>query len=252
MIDRRDVLRLAAAAAGAAALRSPAGAADRPLRVLCWSELTEPKSVYPKGIHGAVAEAISRRPEIRATVASLEDPEQGLSDSVLAETDVITWFGHQKHGQVRDDRVEAIVRRMRENGLGFLALHSSHYSKVLKKALDCTGNLGGVGDGGRETVYVVNPTHPIASGVTDFVIPQEEYYDEPFGVPEPHALVFFSVFEKPARTGRVARFRSGACWEVGRGRLFYFRPGHETFPTFHMPEVHRILTNAVLWLGRRV
>lgn len=249
-MNRRELLG-AAALAGAAVIESRAAAEERPVRVLCWSEVTEPASVYPNGIHGCVAEHLNKQPGIRARVASLTDPEQGVSDEVLAETDVLAWFGHQKHGQVRDDRVDAIVRRMNDHGLGFLALHSSHYSRVLKKSLNTTGNLGGVGDGGKETVYVVNPAHPIAKGVSHFTLPIEEYYDEPFGVPEPDALVLFSVFEKPNKKGGAPTFRSGCCFEVGKGRLFYFRPGHETFPTFFHPEVQKILANATLWLARR-
>jgi trehalose utilization protein len=256
-MDRRTLLGAAAGIAGAGVIGSiarQAEAQNNPLRVLCWSEWTEPKNVYPNGIHGTVAECLNKIPNVKATVASLSDPEQGLSDSALAEVDVMTWFGHQKHGQVRDDRVDAVVKRIKENGMGFLALHSSHYSKVLKKALNCTGDLGGdiVGDGGKETVYVVNRKHPIAKGVTDFTIPEEEFYDEPFGIPEPDELVFFSVFEKKGKNGNNRVFRSGACWEVGKGRFFYFRPGHETFPTWHMAEVHKILQNATLWAARKV
>ena len=257
-MNRRMLLGASAALAGSALVEGlgarAAAAQDRPLRVLCWSEVTEPASVYPKGIHGTVAETLNKLPNVKATVASLKDADQGVSDSVLAETDVITWFGHQKHGEVRDDRVDAIVRRIRENGLGFFALHSSHYSKVLKKALNCSGDLGGdiVGDGGKETVYVVNPNHPIAKGVTDFTIPEEEFYDEPFGIPEPDKLVFFSVFEKRGKAGNIRKFRSGACWEVGKGRFFYFRPGHETFPTWHQAEVQKIVQNGTLWCGRRI
>lgn len=253
-MNRRTLLGNAALAAGASLLSGSAVLAqDRPLRVLCWSEVTEPANVYPKGIHGTVAETLNKLPNVKATVASLNDPEQGVSDSVLAETDVVTWFGHQKHNQVRDDRVDAIVRRINE-GMGFFALHSSHYSKVLKKALKCTGDLGGdiVGEGGAETVYVVNPAHPIAKGVTDFVIPEEEFYDEPFGIPEPHQLVFFSVFERKGKKNNIRKFRSGACWEVGKGRFFYFRPGHETYPTWHQAEVQKIVQNGTLWCGRRI
>ena len=251
-MDRRQLLGAAATAAGAALINGNAEAQEqKPIRVLCWSELTEPRNVYPLGIHGTVAEYLNKQPGIQATVASLDDSDQGVSDATLANVDVVTWFGHTKHGNVRDDRVDAIVKRMRENGLGFLALHSSHYAKVLKKALNSTGDLGGVGDGGQETVYVVNPKHPIAKGVTDFTIPVEEFYDEPFGIPEPSSLVLFSVFEKRGEGGKIRKFRSGACFEVGKGRLFYFRPGHETFPTFHMPQVQTILGNSVRWLARQ-
>lgn len=244
-MNRRELLAASAVAA------APAAAQSKKVRVLCWSERTEPTSVYPSGIDGTLADYLNRQPGIDARVAGLQDPHQGVSDEQLAQTDVLAWFGHQKHGEVKDERVDAIVRRMREHGLGFLALHSSHYSKVLKKALKTSGDLGGVGDGGQETVYVVNPAHPIAAGVSDFVLPQEEYYDEPFGIPEPDALVFFSVFSKPNKAGKTPRFRSGCCFEVGKGRLFYIRPGHETFPTWHHPQIQKIVLNACNWAARR-
>jgi len=247
-MNRRDVMTAAAVAAAGAAR---AAQAQEPLRVLCWSERTEPSSVYPKGINGTLADYLNSQPGVKATVANLQDQDQGVPDRVIEQSDVIAWFGHQKHGEVRDDRVQAIVRRMKENGLGFIALHSSHYSKVLKVALNSSGDLGGVGDGGQETVYVVNPAHPIAKGVTDFTLPEEEYYDEPFGIPEPDALVFFSVFSKPNKQGKTPRFRSGCCFEVGKGRLFYIRPGHETFPTWHHPQILKIVHNSCLWAARR-
>jgi trehalose utilization protein len=252
-MNRRELLGAAATAAilTEAAATLPAQAQNDAIRVLCWSEHTEPREIYPNGIDGLTAEILNRVPGVKATAAALEDPDQGVPDSVLDNVDVIAWWGHQKHGQVRDDRVDAIVQRMKERGLGFLAMHSSHYSKVLKKALNSSGDLGGVGDGGREMVYVVNPKHPIAKGVKDFAIPVEEFYDEPFGIPEPHTVVFFSVFEKTGPNGEIRKFRSGAAFEVGKGRLFYFRPGHEAFRTYYQPEVQKVLQNSVLWLARK-
>lgn len=253
-MNRRALLGAAAAAAGAGLLEATARQAQAadPIRVLCWSERTEPGSIYPEGINGTVAEFLNKVPGIRARAVNLRDPDQGVSDEILASTDVITWFGHMKHGEVKDDRVAAIVKRMNEHGLGFLALHSSHYSKVLKTALKTSGDLGGgVGDGGKETVYVVNPSHPIAKGVTDFTLDHEEFYDEPFGIPEPNSLVLLSVFEARRPDGGHRKFRSGACFEVGKGRLFYFRPGHEEYPTFHQAPVQKLVTNGVFWLARK-
>jgi trehalose utilization protein len=253
MMNRRELLGTAAVTAGAALIAGKAAEAQaKDLRVLCWSEHTEPKGVYPNGIPGAVAEYLNKQPGIKARTAFLEDTDQGISDETLDNIDVLTWWGHQKHALVRDDRVDAILMRMRERGLGVFAMHSSHYSKLLKRALNTSGDLGGVGNGGQETVYVVNPAHPVAKGVTDFALPIEEYYDEPFGIPEPHHLVFFSVFtEGGTPEGRLRRFRSGAGWEVGKGRLFYFRPGHEEYPTYFHPMVQTIIGNVVNWLGHR-
>ena len=32
--------------------------------------------------------------------ANITDPDLGVSDAVLDETDVLLWFGHKKHDQV--------------------------------------------------------------------------------------------------------------------------------------------------------
>jgi trehalose utilization protein len=252
-MNRREILGVAGAALLAAGTRT-ARAEDAPLRVLCWSEGTEPKSVYPAGINGAVAELLNKQAGIKATAAGLADPDQGVGDSTLENTDVITWWGHQKHGQVRDDRVAAVVQRMNEHGLGVLALHSSHYSKILKTGLKCTGDPGpnGWGDGLRESIYVVDARHPVAKGVKDFVLPHEEYYDDPWDLPAPSSTVFFSIFEAKRPNGESRKFRSGMAYDgLGKGRMFYFRPGHEEYPTYLQPEVQTILVNAVRWLGHR-
>ena len=90
----------------------------------------------------------------------------------------------------------------------------------------------------------VRPDHPIANGVPkEFSIPQTEMYDEPFHVPDPDIV----IFEERWPTGEW--FRSGMLWEIGGGRLFYFRPGHETYPIFKQQIPLRIIDNAVRWLA---
>ena len=263
MLNRRTLLGSAAGLAGAALLEGSGAVAraadEKPLRVLCWSERTEPAAVYPNGGNAVVAEFLNQHPGIHAEVASLNDPDQGLSQERLENIDVLTWWGHQKHALVDDGLVKRVVARINEGKLGFVALHSSHYSKILKTALNTSGNLGmgkpgseQVGrDGGTETVYVIDQLHPVAKGVSDFVIPKEEFYNEPFGIPEPHALVFFSVFGAKGPNGELRKFRSGCAWNVGQGRFFYFRPGHEEYPTYHNENVQKVVTNAVMWVGRQ-
>jgi trehalose utilization protein len=68
-------------------------------------------------------------------------------------------------------------------------------------------------------------------------------YGEVFDVPAPDELVFVSWF-----TGGEV-FRSGCCYTRGRGRIFYFRPGHETHASYHHPDVRRVIANAVDWAG---
>ncbi len=213
-----------------------------PLRILVWSEFTEPKEVYPQGIHGAIADYLRIIPGLEVKAAELSDPEQGLSEAVLGQTDALFWFGHIKHHEVSEEAALRIVKRVREGGMGFVPLHSSHFSKPFKALMGTDCGLGGWREDGKpEYVHVVSPDHPIAEGVVDFVVPQDEMYNEPFAVPPPETVVLESRWE----SGEY--LRSGCCWTCGKGRVFYFRPGHETFPVFRQPEVQRILRNAAYW-----
>jgi len=245
-MHRRSLLK---AGMGALAGGIPAlGMAEprAPVRVLCWSEGTAPTSIYPKDISGAVADALRAAGGFDLHTAGLADPDQGLSDEALAATDVLFWWGHQRHNQVHDDRVSAIAKRVRENGLGFVALHSSHFSKPFKSLMEDSCDLSGWGiNDAPEQIAVKAPAHPIARGISDFQIAREEFYNEPFRVPAPDVVIFESTW----RTGQ--RFRSGCVWKRGNGRVFYFRPGHEEFPTYFQPEVKAILVNAARWIGPR-
>jgi len=219
----------------------------RAIRALCWSERTEPARVYPDGINGAVAAALQAAGAFETRVANLDDPDQGLSDEALAWADVLTWFGHGRHRDVTDESVARVVRHVRERGLGFIPLHSSHFSKPFKAVLAHSGELGGWREDGRPSVVsVCQPDHPIARGLDRlFVVPQEEMYCEPFGITPPDELVFISSFAH----GEV--FRSGCCWRAGQGRVFYFQPGHETFPVYYQREVQLVLANAARWAAGR-
>jgi trehalose utilization protein len=244
-MNRRTVLKAGLAVVAAGLPGRSYAAEQRPIRVLCWAEGTAPTSVYPNDISGAVADALRAAGGFEVRTASLADADQGLSDAALGATDVLFWWGHVRHREVRDERVEAILKRVREGGMGFVALHSSHYSKPFKRLIEDSGDLGGVGIvDAPEQIIVKAPSHPIAKGIRDFEIPREEFYNEPFGIPTPDVL----VFESRWRTGQ--RFRSGPVWKRGNGRLFYFRPGHETFPAYFQPEVKAILVNAARWLGQ--
>src|SRR5262249_17402813 len=157
----------------------------------------------PNDINGAVADALREARGFAVRTAGLAEPEQGLSDAALAETDVLFWWGHQKHGQVDDQRVATIVKRIKE-GMGLVALQSAHPSKALPRACGSSGSIGGVGiNNSPEHVQVKATDHPIARGVKDFDIPREEFYNEPFGIKEPDTLVFYSTWD----TGQ--KFRSG-------------------------------------------
>lgn len=197
--------------------------------------------VYPKGMHTTIADALNADARISATTATLQEPEHGLSQARLDETDVLLWWGHKDHGAVDDDIVERVAKRVWE-GMGLIVLHSGHFSKIFKRLMGTPCALKWREAGERERLWVVNPGHPIADGLGDnFVIEYEEMYGEHFSVPEPLETVFISWFQG----GEV--FRSGMTWRRGAGNIFYFRPGHETYPTYHQPEVHKVLQNAVCW-----
>lgn len=220
--------------------------ATRTPRITVWNEYRHEKvneqiaGIYPEGIHGAIAAPLTAA-GLAVRTATLDEPEHGLTDAVLADTDVLVWWGHRAHGDVQDAIVERVYNRVM-NGMGLIVLHSGHFSKVFKRLMGTTCNLKWrVGDD-HERIWVVSPNHPIAAGLGETIeIEAEEMYGEHFDVPAPETLVFISWFNG----GEV--FRSGCCYTRGAGRIFYFRPGHETYPTFHHADVQRVIQNAVQW-----
>jgi trehalose utilization protein len=215
-------------------------------RVTVWSEYrqerTDPAvaSTYPDGIHAAIAAGLVEA-GFDVVTATLDDPEHGLTEAVLAETDVLTWWGHAAHHEVDDAVVERVQSRVLD-GMGLIVLHSGHHSKIFRRLMGTSCDLKWREAGERERIWVVDPSHPIAAGLGDgFAIDEEEMYGEHFDVPAPESLVFVSWFQG----GEV--FRSGCCYRRGRGRVFYFRPGHETHPTYFLPDVRRVIANAALW-----
>ena len=231
------------AAAGSAST-TPAGSK---VRVLCWSERTEPARVYAEGINGAIAHYLRQHPDLDVQTTSINDPEQGLGNAALESTEVLIWWGHQKHSNVDDARVAEAVRQIKERGLGFIGIHSAHYSKIFKTVLGCTGDLGGWREDGKpEFLKCVAPSHPIAKGLGDFTIPETEMYNEPFAVPAPEKTIFFSYWEAGEQ------FRSCNTWTVGKGRVVHFRPGHESYPIYFQELPLRVVKNCVYWCARRV
>lgn len=219
------------------------------LRVVVWGENVheqkseQVRSVYPRGMHNSIADALKLDPTLAPGTATLQEVDHGLPESRLSETDVLVWWGHLAHNQVRDEVVDRVQKRVLE-GMGLVVLHSGHYSKIFKRLLGTTCSLTWREAGEKERVWVCNPGHPIAQGLAAyFEIPHEEMYGEPFAIPSPDEIVFMSWFQG----GEV--FRSGCCWKRGNGKIFYFRPGHETFPTYHQTEVQTVIRNAVKWVA---
>jgi trehalose utilization protein len=224
--------------------------AGTPLRVIVWSEGTAPKDVYPDDIRGAIARSLvegDRAARFDVKTATLADPEQGLSEAALDAADVLVWWGHAKHGEVRDDVALRITTRVRAGKLGFVALHSAHKSKPFMALMGTSGDIASWREDGKpEHVTVAAPSHPVAAGLPpEFTIAHDEMYAEPFQIPEPETVVFRSRFEG----GET--FPSGCAFRVGAGRVFYFRPGHETFPTYFDPNVERVIANAIAWAAPR-
>jgi trehalose utilization protein len=221
-----------------------------PLRVTIWNEFVHEKANplvaanYPQGIHQVIAAALSRELGPTATIrtATLEEPEHGLTDKVLAETDVLLWWGHKAHDQVADAIVERVAKRVWQ-GMGYVPLHSSHASKLFCRLMGTSCMLRWREADEKERIWVVNPSHPIAEGIDGefFELEKEEMYGEFFDIPPPDELIFLSWFQG----GEV--FRSGCTFRRGKGKIFYFRPGHETYPTYHHPTIQRIIANGVRW-----
>lgn len=218
-----------------------------PIRVTVWNEFQHEKSnqkvidIYPKGIHTVIADGLTQHGFENVRTATLDEPEHGLTEEVLAQTDVLTWWGHMAHGKVDDAIVERVHRRVLE-GMGLVVLHSGHHSKIFKKLMGTTCSLRWREAGENERIWVIEPGHPIADGLGPYIdIPAAEMYGEHFDIPAPDTLVFISWF----KGGEV--FRSGCCYHRGRGKIFYFRPGHETHPIYYQAEVQQVIANAARW-----
>jgi len=197
--------------------------------------------LYPGGMHTCIANALNVDENINAGTATLQENEHGLSEKRLKETDVLIWWGHAAHGDVDDSIVERVVEHV-WSGMGLILLHSSHFAKPFKRLMGTPCALTWREAGERERIWVTSPNHPIAKDLPDhFELEHEEMYGEPFSVPEPLETVFISWFQG----GEV--FRSGLTYRRGAGNVFYFRPGHETYPTYHDDNVKKVLINAVHW-----
>src|SRR3954454_15305545 len=220
------------------------------VRITVWGEnvheRNEPavRELYREGMHETIAAAL-RGEGTAVRTATLDQPEHGLTQSVLDATDVLIWWGHIAHDQVADEVVERVHAAVL-GGMGLLALHSAHYSKILKRLLGTSCSLRWRNEGERELVWTVAPSHPIAQGVPHpIVIDAHEMYGEHFDIPAPDELVFISSFAG----GEV--FRGGCAWTRGAGRIFYFSPGDQEYPIYHHPAVQLVLANAARWAAPR-
>jgi trehalose utilization protein len=312
MLNRRALMSTALLGGAALLTDRPGAAAAKPIRVVVWDEQQpKQKEAYSNFLGNEIADNLRRvgkagkgQRELAVRSVRLDDPEQGLSSEVLDNCDVLVWWGHQRHGEVKVATAEAIVQRVITGQLSLIALHSAHWSTPFieamnaravadaisglskeeqakvkltkvqpekrlyrkdepltpssKKTAQADGTLllevrlpscvfSGVKDSGTPShVRTLLKNHPIARGVpAAFDIPQTEIYDGPFHVPAPDAIIF------DERWDGGETFPAGCLWKMNLGKVFYFRPGHETYPIFKQPEVMRIVENAARWLGEK-
>lgn len=216
------------------------------IHVTVWNEFRHEKTnetvkkMYPEGIHGQIAKFLAED-DFQVRTATLDEPEHGLTEQVLADTDVLVWWGHMAHEEV-DDAIVARVQQRVWEGMGLIVLHSGHFSKIFKTLMGTSCDLKWRVDDQHARIWNVNPSHPIAEGVGEWIeLEQEEMYGEHFDIPAPDELIFVSWFPG----GEV--FRSGCTFRRGNGKIFYFQPGHETFPSYYNPKVQKVIQNAARW-----
>jgi len=253
-------LILAAMMAAGLCINLSAFAAKR--TVVVWSEGTAPQDVYPNDINGAIIEGLAGLEGWDVIKANLSDPDQGLSDERLNKCDVLIWWGHKNHGDVKTELSRRIVQRVKEQGMGFISLHSAHFAKpnialmseaqTSKELLDKVQPKGRVAAWGAYVadsltlkVTIKDAAHPIAKGVSDFTIAHGERYSDPYAVPAAQSVVFEG--DATLKNGTMDHSQVGFCWEIGKGKMFYFQAGHETDPVFYDKNVRKIMANAVQW-----
>lgn len=214
------------------------------VRVTVWNEYKHEqeyeniRNVYPEGIHGCIASFLEEEKDFTVRTATFEMPEHGLSEEVLENTDVLIFWSHA----LQEEFSEEVAERVRKHvlaGMGLVALHSAHYSKIMKKLLGTSMTLKWK-HGEKERLWCTAPTHPIAAGIPEVIeIPEEEMYGEFFDIPRPEDVIFTGWFS----SGHV--FRSGCTFDRGYGKIFYFQPGHEEYPIYRIPEIQQIIKNGV-------
>lgn len=216
------------------------------MKVTVWNEFRHEKNnetvkaIYPDGIHTVLANFLQDDGH-DVTTATLDEPSHGLTDDVLNDTDVLLWWGHMAHGDVADEIVEKVKQRVLD-GMGLIVLHSGHFSKIFKTLMGTTCDLKWREANDKERLWVVDPSHPITEGIGEYIeLEHEEMYGEHFDIPTPDELIFLSWF-----TGGEV-FRSGVTYRRGNGKIFYFRPGHETYPTYFNKEIQTVIKNGVNW-----
>lgn len=218
------------------------------IKVLVWNEYIHEREhenvakIYPKGIHNAIADFLACD-DITVRTATLDEGNCGITKEILDDTDVIIWWGHAAHKRV-PDAVAELVKEAVFSGMGAIFLHSAHFSKPFRSLIGTPCSLCWRESDDKEIVWVVEPSHPITQGIDRyFTLPAEETYGEPFAIPTPDKLLFIGNFS----SGEV--FRSGCLFERGNGKIFYFQPGHETYPIYYDKNIQTVIRNAVRYIA---
>ena len=214
------------------------------LKITVWNEYKHEqeyegiRNVYPEGIHGCIAGFLKREEDFNVRTATFYEPEHGLTEAVLQDTDVLIIWSHA----LQEEFSEEVAERVRKHvlgGMGLVALHSAHFSKIMKKLLGTSMTLKWR-HGDSEKLWCIAPTHPIAAGVPELIeLPEEEMYGEFFDIPKPDEVIFTGWF-----TGGEV-FRSGCTFTRGYGKIFYFQPGHEEYPIYYHPDIQKVIANGV-------
>ncbi|MGL5685640.1 MAG: ThuA domain-containing protein [Vagococcus fluvialis] len=215
------------------------------INVTVWNEYRHEKTdqkvqeMYPEGIHGQLKSFLDE--EFTVRTATLDEPEHGLTEEVLNDTDVLVWWGHIAHNEVSDEVVNRVHERVLQ-GMGLIVLHSGHMSKIFIKLMGTTCDLKWREADETCRIWNINPSHPITDGIGEYIeLEKEEMYGEHFDIPAPDELIFINWYQG----GEV--FRGGCTYKRGNGKIFYFQPGHETYPSYYNPKVQRVIKNAVKW-----
>ena len=216
------------------------------LQVTVWNEFRHEKTdeavkkVYPEGIHQQIAQFL-KEDDFSVRTATLDEPEHGLTEEVLTNTDVLIWWGHVAHQEVSDEIVQRVYQCVLE-GMGLVVLHSGHMSKIFMKLMGTSCDLKWREAQEHCRIWTVMPSHPIVEGIGEYIeLEKEEMYGEHFDIPAPDDLIFISWYPG----GEV--FRSGCTYHRGNGKIFYFQPGHETYPSYYNKEVQKVIKNGVRW-----
>ncbi len=224
---------------------------DRKIRVTVWNEFEDEirkpdiLELYPGGVHEHIASFLRKEEDMEVRTATFKDEIAfGIPDEVIDRTDVLILYSHMLQDMVSDERVQKVIDRVVNEGMGLIVLHSGLWNKLTQRLIGPGGYNGYREIRERERVWVVDQGHPIAKDLPIyFDFAHSEMYGEPATFPAPDELIFLSWYQG----GEAAR--SGMTWRRGAGKIFYFSPGHARYDVMHSEYYQRVVINAVRWVA---